>query len=350
MAKAWRVRRRGIIALTAVVMAAVAGCGDDEPARAGSDGETTGSPPASGGETRTVDTEFGPVEVPAAPQRVVALDEYAALNALAVGVEPTLVFAAYQSEVGGVVLDDAGIEVQPATAEAGPNFEAVAAAEPDLIVFTTEAALGSHHEQLSAIAPSVSLPYTTPWREVIEATAELFGREDVGERLIDMIEDRIEPLRSRVEGDPRSISILGDSLGMVFAASMTSPLSQVVEEVGFARPEAETDGTPDATYESAVPLSLERLEDHDADIVAVLSGAYYNAATLTEAPTFQALPAVADGRSVTVDGDMWFGAYPFAIFWLLEDLEALHTGDGQQSVGTLDDVAGRWAEFEELLP
>jgi iron complex transport system substrate-binding protein len=349
MGQAWRVRRRGVaVALTTAL--AVAGCSDDEPARATGDGEAASSAGEGAGGTRTIETEFGPVDVPTDPQRVVALDEYAALNALAVGVEPTLVFAAYQSEVGGVVLDDAGIEVQPATAETGPNFEAVAAADPDLIVFTTEAALGSHHEQLSAIAPSVSLPYTTPWREVIEATAEVFGRQDTGERLIGVIEDRIDPLRSRVEGDPRSISILGDSLGMTFAASMTAPLSQVVEEVGFARPEAEADGSPDATYESAVPLSLEQLGDHDADIVAVLSGAYYNATTLTDAPTFQSLPAVADGRSVIVDGDMWFGTYPFAIFWLLEDLDNLHTGDGQDGIGTLDDGAERWATFEELLP
>lgn len=82
----------------------------------------------------------------------------------------------------------------------------------------------------------------------------------------------------------------------------------------------------------------------------MIGGASYdNADTLLDASTFQALPAVTDGRSVVVDGDMWFGTYPFAIYWLLEDLAALHDGDGQDGIGTLDDVEQRWAAFEDVL-
>ena len=44
-----------------------------------------------------------------------------------------------------------------------------------------------------------------------------------------------------------------------------------------------------------------------------------------------------------------FGTYPFAIFWLIEDLTALHAGEGQDAIGTVDDVAARWAAYEELV-
>lgn len=288
----------------------------------------------------------GPVEIPADPQRVVALDEYAALNALALGIRPALVFTSYQSEVGGAVLRDAGIELQPGTAEAGPNLEALAAAAPDLILLTYEGAIGVDVDVLAAIAPPVSLPYTAPWRDVIHATADVFDRTAEADRLIQVLDGRIEALHAELAADPPSLSILADSLGMLFAVSMTSPLSQVAAEAGFTRPPAQLDGVPDATFESAVPISTETLAEHDADLIAVLSGAYYNAATLLDAPTFQALPAVVDDRSVVVDGDMWFGTYPFAIWWLLDDLAALQAGAGQAGIGGPDAIAERWAAFE----
>lgn len=327
-------------AAIASVLGGLAGCGDD-----GGEAEPAASVPAG---TRTIDTEFGPVEVPLEPRRVVALDEYAALNAMAIGVEPVLVFGSFQSEVGGVVIADAGIEVSAAASEDGPNFEAIAAADPDLILFTTEGALATSHEQLSAIAPAVSLPYSTPWRDVIDATAAVFGRTEAAAGLIAAVEARMAPLQEALDEAPMSVSILADSLGMTFAASMVSPMSQIIDEVGFARPPAQRDGEPDTTFDAAIPISLETVGDHDADVVVVLSGAYYAAETILDAPTFQALPAVVEGRSVVVDGDMWFGTYPFAIVWLLEDLAAIHSGEGQAGIGTTDDISARWAAFEEL--
>jgi iron complex transport system substrate-binding protein len=316
--------------------------GDDAATRSGSS-----TPDAA--VTRAVDTEFGEVEVPTEARRVVALDEYAALNAMALGVEPVLVFGAFQSEVGGEVLGHAGIDVQPASAEAGPDFEAIAAARPDLVLFTTEGAFASHHDRLSQIAPSVSLPYTTPWRDVIGATAEVFGREDEAERVVAAVEGRLDEVRADVATDRKSLSILGDTFGMVFAASMKSPLSMVVEEVGFTRPDAQENGTPEPTFDSAVVISTETLAEHDADLVALLSGAYYEADTFLDAPTFQALSAVEAGNAFVVDGDMWFGSYPFAIYWLLEDLAALHAGDGQDGIGTVDDTDARWGAFQRLV-
>lgn len=60
-------------------------------------------------------------------------------------------------------------------------------------------------------------------------------------------------------------------------------------------------------------------------------------------PTFQALPAVRDGRSFVVDSDMWLGTVPFAVHWVLDDLEALLGGEGAGGIGA------RWAESEADL-
>jgi iron complex transport system substrate-binding protein len=94
-------------------------------------------------------------------------------------------------------------------------------------------------------------------------------------------------------------------------------------------------------------ISTEVLGDHDADRVVVLKGAFYDEQAFLRAPTFQALPAVVE-RSVIADGDLWFGTFPFAIYWTLLDLTALHTGAGEDGIGAEDDVEARLAAFQEL--
>lgn len=298
--------------------------------------------------TRIVDTPNGPIEVPVDLERITVIDEYAGMNLLALGVVPTVVYGSYQSVVGQQVLSDAGAEIRAMDGFALPNIEDVAATDPDLILFSTEGAFADAYEDLSAVAPTLELPYAVPWRDAIMATGEAVARVDEAERLIGLLEAEIDELAARVAAEPMSISILGDTLGAVFAVSMEAPLSHLLEEVGFTRPVAQAEGEPDTGFTSAIMISTEVLDEHDADRIVVMSGAFYAERTFLDAPTFQALPAVEDGRSVVADGDLWFGTFPFAIYWVLQDLAALHAGEDQDGIGTEADIAPRWAEFEAL--
>lgn len=361
------------LAVTVALAAAVAGCGGDdtsattEPATASSDAPvaTTAASRASspvpgtdrpadetaaaGQPVRTVETEMGPVEIPAQPQRIVALDEYAAMNMLALGVEPAVVWGSYNSEISQRVLAEAGIEVAEGSVATGIDFEAVAADGPDLIVLTAEPAFLESYEQLSAIAPTVVLPNDQPWRDAIRSTATTFDRSAEGDRLIGLLEGRIGDLAAEVQADPASISLLGNILEMLFAVSNQAPLSGLIDEVGLTRPAAQADGTPFEGYDSIIVLSSEVLAEHDADLVVVFAGNDYDAAAVTSLPTFQALPAVVDGRSFEVDGGMWFGTFPFAIAWILDDLTAMTGGEGRAGLGTVDDADARWADFRALI-
>lgn len=376
---------RAVCAVLATMLALTAtACGDDEPTASeptadaaptggpgsiepseasdgGSDTEppvetvteaeatTTATSTAGPAATRTVDTEMGPVELPADPERILALDEYAALNLMALGIQPAEVWGSYQSEVGRQLIEAAGIPMQPGSVGADVNIEAVAAAQPDVIVVTAEGAFISVYPDLAEVAPTVILPYSRPWREVIEETARIFDRPAEADTLIAALERKIGEVSAVGETGPTSISLLGNTFGMLFAASNIAPISALLAEVGFTRPPAQAEGAPDPTFDAAVMISAEVLGEHDADLVAVTSGAYYDAAAIEVLPTFQALPAVVDGRSVVVDGDMWFGTYPFAIFWILEDLAGVRAGEGQDAIGTVDDTAERLAAFEDLL-
>jgi iron complex transport system substrate-binding protein len=324
----------------AVVVLGLVGvaCGDD----GGDDGAASDG--AVG--TRSVETDLGVVEVPVAPERIVALDEYAGMDLLAVGVVPEIVLGTYQSEVGAQILAEAGAEVVPSEFTTTFNVEQVAGLDPDLIVFTSEANDEANTRALGEVAPTVVVPYEVPWRDIVERTAEIVGRDEEAAAVIAATERRIAEVGDAV-GEARTLAVLGNTPGFgVFSPSQSAPLSQLIDEVGLARPTVEQ-GPGDQG--SAIMTSEERLGDHDADLVVVLEGSYYDAASVESVPTFRAMPAVRDGRSFVVDGDMWLGPFPFAVHRVLDDLEVLLGGGGGDGIGTLDDVADRWAAFEATL-
>ena len=74
----------GAALLAATVL--VAGCGSSD--ESSGDAAASGSPASGGAFPLTVETAFGPVEIPEEPQQVVALGWSDAETALALGVQP----------------------------------------------------------------------------------------------------------------------------------------------------------------------------------------------------------------------------------------------------------------------
>jgi iron complex transport system substrate-binding protein len=100
----------------------------------------TDAPGAAAGETRTVTDVVGDeVEIPVDPQRIVALDEPAALNLLAIGITPDVAFQGWKTVVPAELLESRGIEILT-TAGYYPELEEVAALDPGLIVISTSPA------------------------------------------------------------------------------------------------------------------------------------------------------------------------------------------------------------------
>lgn len=295
--------------------------------------------------TRIVETSLGPVEIPESAEVIIALDEYAALNLLAVGVAPTAVFGTYQSPMGEVVLDDMGIELIPGTF-GSYNYEAIAAFGPDLIVMTAEGATNDFIEPISAIAPTVVIPYDAPWREILSFAGEITAHEDNAVTATASIEALFKEYAADLDGGHPSIGLLGNTPGFgIFSMSEIAPISSVLTELGYTRPEAEQGPSE---MGSAIMTSEELLLEHDADLLFVLSGAYYDSQSLTGLDLYQAIPAVADGRSFVVDADGWLGSFPFAVYWVLEDLRAVQNGEGQDGVGTVADTSERWTAFQSI--
>jgi iron complex transport system substrate-binding protein len=291
------------------------------------------------GATRVVVQPEGDVVVPAEPERMLVLDEYAALELLAIGARPALVFATLRSQIARTILDQERIPVRDEpTFLAEPNLETVAAAAPDVIVISGAGPLSRMFDELNAVAPTVVVPYNRPWRDVLATTAAAFGREEAADAAVAHVDARVVALRERVAARPLSVSVLLGWDGGIFTPTGATPVAALLEEAGIGRPDVQRD--PPAHGDPALSaVSPEGIAAHDAAVVAVFSGGYYDAATVRSAPTFASL---AD-HSVDVDGDTWFGSHPFAISWILDDLTALADGTGQ--VGTVADAAGRWTAF-----
>ncbi|MEM9133301.1 MAG: ABC transporter substrate-binding protein [Actinomycetota bacterium] len=307
----------------------------------GAVGEDPSDSEASGA-TRTVTHPLGEVVLPAQPQRWVALDEGAAMILLELGVTPVETFS--QGLVAaGDVLESEGITVTPNPAGlAGLNFEAVAEAEPDAIIASFDGAVEPIYDELNAIAPTVVLPFEGTWQSMFRESAVMVGAEAEAEPAIAALEARTAEVAS-LDGDDLTISTLGAFGSLFFTQSSNTPIDQVLNDAGVTRPPAQAESVPDPTLGYGTLLSEEVLPEHDADLLLLFSGAFYDSSVLTELPVYNALGAVQDDRVVEVDGEMWFVGYPFTVSWVLDDLEILLAGG--TDVASRDDVLTRWADY-----
>ncbi|WP_158573749.1 ABC transporter substrate-binding protein [Micromonospora craniellae] len=316
---------------------------------------TTATPGSTGAgdgaETRTVTDWFGEVTIPVAPERIVALDENAALNLLMLGMKPQVTYNAWGSDVAVKILQEAGVEVRPMTGGGRrPAVEDVANIEPDLIVVTAVAGSEQELAPFGDVAPTLRAPYMEPWRELVSAYGRYFDKGAASDKVIEVLTSMTKEVATKHADRPKSLSVLlgavrGDS---VMVTDSSNSLSTVIAESGFTRPAGEEKAAPEGqSYGGWVMLSPEQIPQHDADIVAVPKATYYDEKIVTRQPLFQALPAVKQGRAPIVNGDMWTGGYGFAVYWVLVDLAAF--ASGSIVVGTEADAAQRWKQFQSLI-
>ncbi|MDF5758363.1 ABC transporter substrate-binding protein [Spongiactinospora sp. TRM90649] len=172
-------RLGGVLVLT---LALVAGCGS-----AGSSGSTGSSESAATDAkpaTRIFKADNGEITIPADPKRVVATG-----YAVPVLIEAGAALAGISSWERGLPMMseedrttyDKLAKVAGETA-AETNYEAVAAAKPDLIVIGVPAPVLAQIDmkRLTSIAPTVAIGPTTPdaWRELSRRQADAAGRSD----------------------------------------------------------------------------------------------------------------------------------------------------------------------------
>ncbi len=315
-------RRCFLIGAGALVLGATTGCGPQEQAAA---------PTALAAPTAD------------ATLPVVALDEFAGLSALVLGVKPASVFLTFGYASARAVFDFAGVPTLQA-APNGVNLEAVAALKPATIIGISIPTTAAAQEQLNSIAPTTVIPYTASRQEQLQVTGATLGRAEAATALTSRLDRAVANLQADLAAAGKAgqtISVIGAAGLDAFALSRTGLVGSLLEQVGLKRPPAQDIAT-DAT-DPFLPIAAEKLGDHDADTIFLLRGGAYESDALTASALWSTLKAVKANRVVNVVAEVWLSSNAFGLDWIVRDVRAALLGDG--AVATEADVVRRWQTF-----
>lgn len=295
----WRALLAGLAALLVL-----AGC---------SGGESGGSGGSGGGETRTVQSERGPVEVPAAPQRIAVLSgglagDLFTLDAPVVAADPRVL--GVQNDATGFPPSWSAKAQQQGTQRlasegAGLSIEQVAAARPDLIIGGgqgfTAAQAAQAYPQLQQIAPTVLLPAFTQWQDQLTRIAEVAGRADRVPGLLQAYQDRVAQVRGAIRLPPQpTVFLYRTRENKPFAIVPTAALPRIATDLGFTPDDVITKannpplfGTGDSFEIS--PELLPRVADAPTAIYIPIGQTPID--QLRSDPVYARLPAFASGNA-----------------------------------------------------
>lgn len=251
-------RRRiaGAVVVSGLVFA-MAACSDDSDDSSSSDGtDSTGTSAASqsdGEWPRTVDSisvddgtptgETEEVEIPAQPERIVSTS--VTLTGSLLSMDAPVI--ASGAATPGPTSDDKGFFKQWADVadergveEIGqlePDFEKIAAQDPDLIIVSAFGADAAPDlaERLQEVAPTVVLDYSDKdWTEVTTQLGEVTGHEEEAAEAIQEFKDRATEVTENIEEPEQPVQfILPATDGGVNFMTGESAQGRIIEELGW---------------------------------------------------------------------------------------------------------------------
>ncbi len=298
-------RAFAVLATVSVLLVGVA-CGDDD------DGEPADSSPTPAPTTApteapvdypvTVTDLLGrTVEIPARPQAVVALSPTAGELVYAAG--GTLVGRAssVQFPEEAKVAEEVGSAYQP-------NFEAILALSPDLIVADSVIhASPNFRGPLEALDVPLIFAGADSYQGVLDGLAlmgEVFADSEKTNEVIAGIEQALSDAKGELAGDEiTAVVLISDRDQVLYAAKPNSYAGDVLARLGITNSAAdEPDAGPFPGYSALAP---ERLIQFNPDLVITVTPAPPPAPRLgdlfMQIPPFQALDAVQQGRVVEID-------------------------------------------------
>lgn len=262
---------------------------------------------SGGGETRIVETKFGQVEVPADAQHVVALGWGDAETALALGVQPVGAsdWLAFGGEGVGPWAEGLYDEAPEIIGTMEPEYEKIAALDPDVILDVKSSGDEERYERLTQIAPTVGIPeggesYLTSLDEQVELIASALGKEDEGEQLLADVDAKFaEAVSSNPDFEGKSVTVSAYTSEGWGAYVSDSERVQFMQKLGF-EPKPEIDELPGDGFSREI--SNENIGVLDADLLVTFP-IYLPATDVTNQELFQKIPAVQDGRSIVFSDD-----------------------------------------------
>lgn len=302
---------RILSSIVIVSVLALAGCASEPSSNSSETPQPTESSASetAAGYPVTVDTKFGPITIDEKPERVVALGWGDAELALALGVQPVGAsdWLAFGGE--GVGPWSAGLysEAPKILGTLEISYEEVAALEPDLILDVRSSGDQERYDRLSEITTTVGVPeggdsYLTSSEDQVKMVSAALGDSDKGAAMLAEVDSAFA---AAAEAHP-------DWAGKtVSAATRTSEgwgaytndaRVDFLTNLGFTQNPGITALPADANGWS-VSLSQEQLDVLDADLIVAFP-IWIDVTEITDDATWKKIPAVADGRAITITDDL----------------------------------------------
>lgn len=315
--------------------AALAGCGSDGDTSGTDPGSTTGgaAPADDDAFPVTIEHALGEATLEEAPERVVTWGPSNQDAVLALGVTPVAMpFFDYGGDDEGVLpwvreaLGDADLpELLPNAAGEEIPYEAIAEAQPDVILAVYSGLTQEEYDTLSAIAPTVAYPdapWSTPWQEQTTIIGRALGREDEAERLVG---DTEEYLATRTDEYPElagaTFAYGTEDGGQLALYTSDDVRVRLLADLGMTpAPYVDEHAEGDGVYYYVSP---ELAGDIEADVFV----AWFNDRAAADAfaadPAFAQIPAVATGAFAPIAGEDYVSASSaptvLSIPWMLDD-------------------------------
>ena len=345
-----------LAALALLPLLALGACADDDDAASATTAAVTTAAPSSStdpttstptaaiaGGTRTVEGADGPIEIPANPQRIVDLMSLDHMSALGMDT------AAFIGVFGADFFDDdhylAEVLRRPDLVDPGfafeANLEALAAAEPDLIIAPFDQIDGAPGlDAMRQIAPVLIVPTSETadpgvrhggaasfqdWRTTMRHYGAVLDRSDEAEAYIAETEADVAALRADHGPliDATTATEMKSTTDFVAINALSSALESgvlgtiLLSELGFQPPPAQAAATIDEY--GTIELSPENLGLVDGDLlfVEVREGVR----EFESNPLWPTLQVVKDGGVVEV-GNHWEYGGAVAARVVLDDIRA----------------------------
>lgn len=272
----------------------------------------------------TVEHSQGSVTIPAEPKRVVALIDRDADTLLALGVQPVAIRSNYGFEGGvGPWAEDLLTTSPIVWTGRELNYEAIAAAAPDLIVFATSGGDADEYERLSQIAPTIYLPKGADgWEATTKQTtlliAEALGRRADGEKLLAGLDAYLaEQKAAHPEFSGKSANYLDIYPGGISAYSDEHIVNGTLYALGF---ESARSAVDIPLGQSSTNVSPELLADYVGDITLIYPFGRTLDGLIAETPTLGLVPQAETGGLIVLDNLAFSNASVISIPYALDRL------------------------------
>ncbi|MFT4038819.1 MAG: ABC transporter substrate-binding protein [Thermomicrobiales bacterium] len=254
----------------------------------------------------TITHAFGETTIPALPERIVLTDENAALDSLlALDVQPAamMLLGGYIGELAPWAINaGAGeIPVIPGTADGEIDFEAIAAAQPDLIL--TSWATQDTYDTLSTIAPTIvyKASDSETWQDIQRTAGLATGRSVQAEAVIAETEALIAAQQPRLDPyQDLTVAVAYFWFDQFLVNGKDAPIGRILAAYGL---DVVSPGSAEAG--SIDMLSLEQINVVDgADVIIAADFLPDQTAAQEANALFRALPAMQRGGYILLPPEM----------------------------------------------